>query len=119
MEQAIISSKKPKYVMQRIRELYLTDSTVTIVMIGKCTWARRFVDWEIASTLQNDRKNKRSGLFGIGLPEAPVSPTLPPRFKDNCYEGRKYGRLHRYPTSAHYLATMAIKICVPGHRNDV
>ena len=40
-----IDSTDTDYVMRRIRELYLTDSTVTIVMIGKCTWARRYVDW--------------------------------------------------------------------------
>ena len=59
-----IHSSNKDYVMRRIRELYLTDSTVTIVLIGKCTWARKYVDWEIASTLRNDSNNKRSGLLG-------------------------------------------------------
>lgn len=46
MEQDIIDSDNADYVMQRIRKLYLKDSTVTIVLIGKCAWARRYVDWE-------------------------------------------------------------------------
>jgi len=47
MEDDIIDSNDTDYVMRRIRQLYLQDSTVTIVLIGKCTWARRFVDWEV------------------------------------------------------------------------
>ncbi|MGJ8686513.1 MAG: TIR domain-containing protein, partial [Spongiibacteraceae bacterium] len=47
MEDDIIDSTNTDYVMKRIRELYLKDSTVTIVLVGKCTWARRFVDWEV------------------------------------------------------------------------
>jgi hypothetical protein len=42
MEQDIIDIDNTDYVMRRIK-----DSTVTIVLIGKCTWARRSIDWEI------------------------------------------------------------------------
>lgn len=38
MAQDIIDSKDTDYVMKRIRELYLKDSTVTMVPMGKCTW---------------------------------------------------------------------------------
>jgi hypothetical protein len=38
----IIDSDDTEYVMAQIRKRFLTDSTVTIVLIGKCTWARRF-----------------------------------------------------------------------------
>ena len=44
MEDDVIDSNNTDYVMQRIRQLYLQDSTVTLVLIGKCTWARRFGD---------------------------------------------------------------------------
>lgn len=30
--------------MRRIRELYLEDASVTIVILGKCTLDRRYVD---------------------------------------------------------------------------
>ena len=53
--------------MRKIREKYLTNSTVTIVFIGECTKARKYVDWEIASSLRNDPNNGRSGLLGINL----------------------------------------------------
>lgn len=46
-------SNNPEYIMRRIREEKLHDSTVTIVLIGNCTHSRRYVDWEI----------KASGVF--------------------------------------------------------
>src|SRR2546427_11508428 len=34
-----IDSEDTDYVMDRIRDKYLADSTVTIVMVGSCTWS--------------------------------------------------------------------------------
>ena len=42
MQHDIIDSDDTDYVLRRIRELYIKDSTVTLVLIGKCTWARRY-----------------------------------------------------------------------------
>ncbi len=108
MDQNIIDSTDTDYIMRRIREKYLTDSTVTIVLIGKCTWARRYVDWEIASTLRNDPNNKRSGLVAINLPYMDDKPaTVPPRFKDNWKsDGSGYAKWYKYPTSALDLANI-------------
>lgn len=44
-------SNNPEYIMRRIREEKLGDSTVTIVLIGECTHSRRYVDWEIKASL--------------------------------------------------------------------
>jgi hypothetical protein len=110
MGQDIIDSEDTDYVMRRIREKYLTDSTVTIVLIGKCTWARRYVDWEIASTLRNDPNNKRSGLFAITLPGvADKIKTLPARFQDNLYNWDKkkgYAKWYKYPDNSASLTNM-------------
>lgn len=103
----IINSNQSDYIMRRIREDYLSDSTVTIVMIGKCTWARKYVDWEISSTLRNDANNKRSGLMAIQSPSK-SSITLPDRFADNWdkdMKGNGYGRFYRYPKTATELET--------------
>ena len=45
-----INSNDSDYIMRCIREKYLTTTTVTIVLIGECTKARKYVDWEIASS---------------------------------------------------------------------
>ena len=47
----LIDSDDDDYVMRRIREEYLSDTTVTLVFIGKETWTRKFVDWELAASL--------------------------------------------------------------------
>jgi hypothetical protein len=93
--------------MDQIREKYLTDSTVTIVLIGQCTWARRYVDWEVYSTLRRDSKNRLSGLMAVTLPSvANSSRQLPARVDDNLTgadgdEG--YARWWKYPSSPSQL----------------
>ena len=98
-----IDSSDTDYGMRRIRELYLTDSTVTIVLLGKCTWARKYVDWEIASTLRDDLNNKRSGLLGISLRKTVAAPK---RLSDNLPKtdvSDGYGRWIKYPNSDQVL----------------
>ena len=69
-------------IRQIIRDKYLRKSTVTVVLVGECTWQRKFVDWEIGSSLRHTEKNPRSGLLGILLPtfhcHTVLSGTLPP-----------------------------------------
>ncbi|WP_079275039.1 TIR domain-containing protein [Streptomyces phaeoluteigriseus] len=99
----VIESEDSDYIMDRIRSKYLANSTVTIVMVGKCTWARKFVDWEIYSSLRRGKVNRLNGLMAIQLPSA-KSPgaKLPPRVQDNVIrEGTKdigYARYYAYPT---------------------
>jgi MTH538 TIR-like domain (DUF1863) len=81
-EDDFIDSYDTDYVMDAVREQYLTDSTVTIVLLGRCTWSRRFVDWEVYSTLRNDKLNRRSGLLAIVLPSIA-----------NAYQGRQQPRV--------------------------
>ena len=77
-------------VSRRIRDDYLSDSTVTVVLIGKDTWRRKHVDWEIAGTIRDTQANQRSGLLGILLPthtsynRDEYNPyTIPPRLHYN------------------------------------
>lgn len=105
----IIDSEGRDYIMRQIRERYLTNTTVTISLIGRCTWSRKFVDWEIASTLRNDSKNRRSGLLGILLPSAYGMDgyQVPPRLADNLSSGDDgYASLYSYPTSVWGLTGM-------------
>lgn len=103
----IINSTDRDYIMSRIRSLYLNDSTVTIVMIGKCTWARKFVDWEIAASLRNTSNSRRNGLMAIALPSMGEEVyQLPPRFLDNLDGENGYARWWKYPTTTQVLADM-------------
>ena len=58
-------------IRQKIRDEYLKDSTVTVVLIGAETWKRKHVDWEIGSSIRQTKYNSRSGLLGIFLPGHP------------------------------------------------
>lgn len=101
-----INSNDTDYVMRRIRENYLQDSTVTIVLIGSCTHSRRYVDWEIKSSLRKGQFTP-NGLIGILLPSQSVSAHLPPRFKANWERGESncYARYRSYPISKELLST--------------
>lgn len=95
-----INSDNDEYIKQRIGTKYLSDSTVTIVLLGKCTWGRKFVDWEISSSLRNDPVNKRNGLLALPLPSMNNSARLSDRMKDNRTEGdaaSSYLVYHSYP----------------------
>lgn len=52
----------------KIRDEYLRDSTVTIVLVGAETRGRKHVDWEIYSSMRDGAINKQSGLLAIQLP---------------------------------------------------
>ncbi len=98
-----INSNNPEYIMRRIREEKLQDSTVTIVLIGSCTHSRRYVDWEIKASLQQGR-SLPNGLIGINLPYLGNKSLMPPRFEENIKRDTYkndigYARYYCYPNS--------------------
>ena len=52
----------------KIRDEYLRDSTVTIVLVGTETRHRKHVDWEIHSSMHDGKVNKKSGILVVNLP---------------------------------------------------
>lgn len=81
---------KTETLRQKIRDEYIRDSTVTVVLVGAETWKRKHVDWEIGASIRDTKYNSRSGLLGIILPTYPRSDqryydpyTIPPRLNDN------------------------------------
>jgi len=107
MEQDIIDSTNTDYVMSQIRKLYLKDSTVTIVLIGKCTWARRYVDWEIQASLRHGETVTPNGLLGIKLPSYNKSgypDRLNKNLKQNDQQKDCYARVIDYPARKDTLA---------------
>lgn len=104
----IINSINAEYIMARIREKYLRDTTVTIAMVGQCTWSRKFVDWELAASLRNTASYNRNGLMAITLPSAADywNKQLPARINDNIDGEDGYARWWKYPTSTSGLANM-------------
>lgn len=62
---------KTDTIRQKIRDEYLRDSTVTVVLVGKRTWQRKFVDWEIGSSIRHTKKKQTFGAFGDFVADAP------------------------------------------------
>lgn len=58
-----IQSDNSEYVIRRIREHHLTGASCTIVLCGAGTPGRKFVDWEIKASL-----DQQMGLIGVMLP---------------------------------------------------
>lgn len=55
-------------IRKKIRDEYLEDSTVTILLVGTETRYRKHVDWEIYSSMFDGSVNKKSGVLVIQLP---------------------------------------------------
>ncbi len=75
-----IKSENGDYIMQTIRDDYLSDSTVTIFLIGGHSSENEgkdylerdknyFIKRELQATLYNGEGNTRSGIVGIVIPE--------------------------------------------------
>ena len=91
-------------IRRRIRDNFIADATVTVVLIGPCTWRRKHVDWEIGSSLMDTNKNPRCGLLGIILPNHPDyraeeynQRLIPPRLADNCNGNDRYACIYDWP----------------------
>lgn len=96
---------KTETIRQKVRDEYLSDSTVTVVLVGAETWKRRHVDWEIGSSIRDTKNNPRSGLLGIILPTYPRANldnydqyTIPPRLNDNII--CKFAKIYNWSENA-------------------
>ena len=98
----LIDSDDDEYVMRRVREKHMADSTVTLLFVGKNTWSRKFVDWELAASLhQGPVAGLPNGVVAI-LSKELTKAILPDRFVDNWEPG--YAKFYPYPKSRTQLA---------------
>lgn len=81
-----VDSASAEYVMRRIREHHLNGSSCTLVLCGLRTPERKYVDWEIQASL-----NQQMGLVAILLPSITVwengGTNKPARLQDNIDSG--------------------------------
>ena len=81
-----IDSDNSEYVIQRIRDEFITGTSCTIVLVGPTSYQRKYLDGEIKATLDMEH-----GLIGIQLPNFPVNlygqVTVPTRFAENVRSG--------------------------------
>lgn len=56
-------------IRETIRDEYLKDTSVTILLVGPNTRHRKHVDWELYSSMYDGKVNKKSGIVVVMLPE--------------------------------------------------
>lgn len=104
-------------IRQKIRDNFISDATVTVVLIGQGTWRRKYVDWEISASLRETENNPRTGLLGILLPTYSLNPslklsdtedgaqynpqTIPPRLHDNIECG--FAKIYSWPKTRNHI----------------
>ena len=91
-------------IWEKIRDEHIAEATVLLVLIGRHTWSRKFVDWEIGSALNKSKNNSRCGVLGIVLPDHPdygkrhLDPDLlPQRLVSNVGGEDPYVRVYHWP----------------------
>lgn len=74
-----INSTDPDYILRKIREDYLRDSTVTVFLIGSRSaenlgsWEQQYIKGELQASLYNGSGNTKSGILGVVLPDMETS----------------------------------------------
>jgi hypothetical protein len=81
------------YIQSLIQGNHITVISVVIVLVGKDTWGRKHIDWEIAAALTK-KADGYSGLMGLCLPTHPAfrnieykTGIVPYRLVDNINSG--------------------------------
>ena len=64
----IDDEEEPQKIREIIRDKYLRDTSVLILLVGTETKNRKHVDWELYSSMRDSPKNGKSGVFVINLP---------------------------------------------------
>lgn len=91
-----INSDDKDYIMRKIREDYLSDSTVTIFLIGNKSAENTFfedqtyIKRELQASLYNGEDNSRNGILGVVLPE------MTDDIYKGSYECSECGCTHNY-----------------------
>ena len=97
-------------IRRKIRDEFIRDATVTVVLVGRCTWQRKHVDWEIGSSLRATKLNSRCGLLGLLLPSHPNytgntyrSHLVPPRLADNAQGVDPYAMIYNWTADVYSI----------------
>ncbi|WP_205414904.1 TIR domain-containing protein, partial [Klebsiella pneumoniae] len=64
----IDEDEAPQKIREIIRDEYLRDTSVLILLVGTETKNRKHVDWELYSSMRDSTINKKSGILVVNLP---------------------------------------------------
>lgn len=70
-------------IRKKIRDKYIKDASVLILLVGSETKNRKHIDWEIYSSMYDGSKNKKMGILVIQLPTIEPSYVLAAHGENN------------------------------------
>lgn len=73
----------------KIRDEYLRQTTVTILLVGTETQYRKHIVWEVYSSMRDSEKNPKSGIVVIMLPSTGCT---------HCYASHNEEKTEVFPT---------------------
>lgn len=91
-----INSDDEDYIMRKIREDYLRDSTVTIHLIGSMSseslgWeVQKFIKRELQASLYHREANRQNGILGVVLPHITYTVFGNSYICSNCGDSHNY-----------------------------
>ncbi|WP_326938238.1 TIR domain-containing protein [Avibacterium sp. 20-129] len=85
-----------KIIREKIRDEYLKDTTVTILLVGVETKNRKHIDWELYSSMYDGKKNKKSGILIIQLP------SINPKYITAAHGAEE--KKHIYPSIQNWIS---------------
>lgn len=91
-----IPSENEEYIMRVIRQNYLSDSTVTLFLIGQNSaenlgeYEQRFIKRELQASLFHGQGNTQNGILGIVLPSMYDTIYQGPFVCTNCQSSHNY-----------------------------
>lgn len=111
----IVKNSDKHEVIHHLREQYLKDSAVTLLLLGKCTFAKRAVDLELMASLHGGRDDMATAAERGTLPNGLVAVMLksydengfPSRLNENLVVDERelpYAVVIPYPDSKEALA---------------
>lgn len=111
------NSEDPAYILRYIRDNHLTGSSCTIVLCGARTHGRKYVDWELHASL-----NQQMGLLALQLPTlvpsvAGGSVTVPARVHANIKSGYAVWTSWREATASTAALSRLIETALSRSKN--
>jgi len=74
-----VGSPSDDTIIRSIRDRYIHDASLAIVLLGAATWGRRFVDWEIAAAL-GTQEDEPLALMALDV-DGRMQSRMPPRLR--------------------------------------
>ena len=111
-----ISEDLPDEAIRRhIRDHYLRQTTVTVVLVGVETKHRKHVDWEIHSSMYDGSVNHRSGIIVVNLPSTGCLTSTAPHEREKSVI---YPDVHSWMTITERSVYDSLYPCLPDRIID-